>query len=168
MSNEYDYKHNKDAKRVEVRSEHQSSENLKRELKDPILLDNRVLTFSPFRERLEDGTPIGQRIEQGGLFSIDNLHPTVVGYALLAKRLLDEIVRAEPTLKGWQDISPAMAYAREFKTIENGKEVNRDGNVLRRLDRHLAARELWLQSAFDLGAGGQRLDCWRTPGDEEW
>ena len=65
-------------------------------------------------------------------------------------------------------ISTEMAYARSFKTVENGKEVNRNGNVLRRVDPFLASRAEWYQIMFDLGAGDKRLDCWRKPGDETW
>lgn len=163
MSNEYDYKHNRKAKRVVITDEHLPG------LRRPVELDNQVLTFSPFEERLKDGTSIGQHIEKGGLFGIDNLHPTAVGYALLGQRLLKVITDKEGLdTESWRDISPEMAYARSFKTIENGREVNKDGNILRRQDRFLPAREQWLQAMFDAGAGGQRLDCWRKSGDEEW
>lgn len=163
ISNQYDFKHDPNAKRVTITKEHL------RGLKSDIKLDNRVLSFSYDTERLEDGTPIGQRIQSGGLFSIDNLHPTVVGYALLAQSLLEAITKTEPlTASQWKPISPEMAYARSFKRIENGKEIDRNGNVLRRVDPFLASRAEWYQIMFDLAAGDKGLDCWRKPGDETW
>jgi hypothetical protein len=127
-----------------------------------VRLDNRVLTFSRTEEWINDEKGgiklIGQRILQGGIFSVDNLHPTVVGYALLAQELLDSIVRNEPKVQlapgARESISPQAAYSRHIA-----------GNVLRRLDKGLAAREEWLQMMFDLGAGGGKFDCWRKRGD---
>ena len=135
-----------------------------------IKLDNKVLSFSRGEETITDShgrtRQIGQQIKAGGIFSIDNLHPTVVGYALLAQELLDTIVEAEKlnlTPEVRASISPERAYA---MTMGGGKEITQHGNVLRRLDKGLATRQQLLQSLFDAGAniaGG--LDCWRKSGD---
>ena len=119
-------------------------------------LDNRTLEFYRHEERLADGTSAGQRLRQGGLFSIDNLHPTVVGYSALANGILDAIRDEEKFAfaPGAREIVREQALYAHYS--EN------DGNVLRRVDRTMASRRDWLQGAFDLAATVLRtrqLDC---------
>ena len=143
-----------------------------------VTLDNRVLAFSREEEWIEQQgkkKPIGQRIVRGGIFSVDNLHPTVVGYALLAQRLLYTIVNTEKNIQladgAYDSISPQKAYARSFWRMEGGQEVSNHGNVLRRRDRGLVAREqlfrrysTWaLPRAAASIAGANRETCDETP-----
>lgn len=150
MADRYDFKHTGNPHSQIVIGESQLAG-----LQGEIRLDNRVLTFSRSEQLLGDGSSAGQRILEGGMFSLDNLHPTVVGYSALATELLKAIKSEEGiTLAAGaeESISPPMAYARLIR-----------GNVLRRHDKGLATREDWLQAAFDLAAGGskaRRLDCW--------
>ena len=149
MADKYDFKHTgRPEQQIVVTSADLPG------LRKDIRLDNRTLTFSRSEELLEDGTPVGQRIEQGGMFSIDNLHPTVVGYAALATELLKAIKVEEGlvlTSGAQESISPVTAYARWTR-----------GNVLRRQDRSLSGREDRLQAIFDLQASignSRHLDC---------
>ena len=133
--------------------------------KKTIRLDNRDLGFSFDKETLEDGTVIGQHISRGGMFSLDNLHPTVVGYGALAKELVTAIDRTEEPLSEATKAyaTPETAYARFV-----GRPRNTDGNVLHRVDSNLASRTQWLQAGFDFQTylrGSRGADCWpRRPG----
>lgn len=151
MADSTDFKHSgQDSDRITITSEHLPG------LIKPVKLDNRVLTFSRREEHLADGSSAGQRILQGGIFSIDNLHPTVIGYSLLANTVLDAIVAEEkiqlaPGAK--ESISPQAMYARYHPL---------DGNVLRRTDGFLASRADWFQVMSNLTAtilGSRDLDC---------
>jgi hypothetical protein len=158
-----DFKHSGDEKdRIRV-----TSADLKTLGDKVVHLDNRVLQFSRREEYLTDGTFAGQHISEGGFFSIDNLHPTVIGYSLLANALLDSIVQTEGiTLAAGarESISPQAMYARYHAP---------NGSVLRRQDKSMASREAWYQAAFDLqnslrGKAGTGSDCWpRQPKEKQ-
>lgn len=53
--------------------------------------------FSDLSIRLFEIHPSG-RLRSGGLISLDGLHPTACGYALIAQRFIDEMRRHEPQL----------------------------------------------------------------------
>lgn len=165
IADKYDYTHNNTVMRwgFLLHTEKMDDDGPQVVIRDPellgdktIRLDNRALRFSPGYEHGKGGNPIGQHVLQGGFFSVDNLHPSVVGYSILAQRLLDEITMNEHLnlLPGAQaSISPQAAFTR--RTM---------GNVLRRPDRGLAVREQLLQAMFDLGAN-KPLDCRGMKGD---
>jgi lysophospholipase L1-like esterase len=52
----------------------------------PILLENHALAVTPFGGLADNG---------GGLFGLDNLHPTIVGYGLIAQAVCDVIAATE-------------------------------------------------------------------------
>ena len=149
----YDYKHSgMEDHQIVITSRHLPALGNK-----VVRLDNQVLSFSRRAERLSDGTSAGQHIEAGGMFSIDNLHPTVVGYSLVANELLKAIVKREKielAPGALESISPQSLYAHY---------QGPNGNVLRRQDSSMASREDWLQIAFDAAAtirNARDLDCW--------
>lgn len=121
---------------------------------EEVRLDNRTLGFSRAPLVLSNGTVAGQKIEQGGIFSVDNLHPTVVGYSKLANAMLDEIEKEEKIAiapDGRTAIDPRALYARHEAY---------DGNILRHPDRYLKHREDWLQALVNLVPA--RDDCGRV------
>lgn len=132
-----------------------------------IVLDNMPLEFS-LDKVTASGKVIGQRVVRGGMFSIDNLHPTVVGYAALAGELLKAMRDTEPKLniddKVIASVSPAAAYIRFA-----GRTDGVDGNILHSGDEGLVARRLRFQAAIDAFASlrNGKLDCWeRSPGPQ--
>jgi hypothetical protein len=165
----YDHKHydirqkmweeGRDASRIVVSNKHLETLGHRE-----VRLDNRTLVFSPLKQQLDDGVA-GQQIVQGGIFSLDNLHPSVVGYALLAKVLAQTIEDTEGKHGLADRISPEMAYARQFKVMVEGKQADNHGNVLRRVDPSLAIREPVIRAALDLGSSG-KLDCLTLPKDQ--
>jgi hypothetical protein len=152
MADSLDYTHSGDeAHRITV-----TAQDLPGLGQRKVFLDNRVLKFSTEQLVLDNGEVAGQRIEQGGVFSIDNLHPTVIGYAALAAEVLKAIRATEGVGPDAATIAamPRTAYAHYTK--------GRDGNILRRPDKTLSSREDWYQRAFDAVAyaTGSPPDCW--------
>lgn len=90
MTRQYDAKHERDKPTNGVR------------MSDGKRFSNVMLEASPF----------GSGFRRGGLQSLDGMHPTLIGYGLMAQRVVDAIRRSERDVDG-NDVDLEAAYAQD-------------------------------------------------------